>query len=69
MLAWVLNTYSGQDLMGHPELNVDRAKIGPLLSTAVLTKLQDQYLKVNLLYQELTSCYKLKFILEHGEKL
>lgn len=45
MLAWVLNTYYGQELMGHPELNIDRAKLGPLLSANVLEQLQMQYLK------------------------
>lgn len=45
MLAWVLNTYSGQELMSHPELNIDRIKLGPLLSVEVLQKLQMQYLK------------------------
>lgn len=46
MLSWVLNTYSGQELMGNPELNIDKQKIGPLLSASVLSRLQDQYLKV-----------------------
>lgn len=45
ILAWVLNTYSGQELMTHPDLNIDIKKIGPLLSITVLQKLQDQYLK------------------------
>lgn len=72
MLAWVLNTYSGHDLMGHSELNVERAKIGPLLSSAVLTKLQDQYLKViyylHTEFMELLQ-FELNFYLEHGKEL
>lgn len=43
MLAWVLNTYSGTELMGNHELNINN--IEPLLSVNVLNQLQDQYLK------------------------
>ncbi|XP_046736896.1 exocyst complex component 3 [Diprion similis] len=45
LLAWIMNTYTGVELMKHPELNIDTSDIGPLLSNEVLEQLQDQYLK------------------------
>ncbi|XP_067000156.2 exocyst complex component 3 [Anabrus simplex] len=45
MLSWIMNTYSGPELMQHPELNVDTSSIGPLLSNDVVQELQNQYLK------------------------
>lgn len=45
ILAWVLNTYAGPELMGHPELNIDKMRLQPLLSSNVLSQLQQQYLQ------------------------
>lgn len=45
MLAWVLNTYAGTDLMGNSELNIEKTKLGPLLSANVLSQLQNEYLE------------------------
>lgn len=45
LLGWVLNTYWGQELMGHSELMIEKAKLGPLLTSNVLSSLQSQYLK------------------------
>ena len=44
LLAWVLNTYSGKELMGHPSLDCDINKFEPLLSAEVLQKLQQTYI-------------------------
>lgn len=41
-----MNTYSGQELMQHPELNIDTASIGPLLNNQIIDDLQLMYLKV-----------------------
>ena len=46
MLAWTTNTYAGPDLMHHPELNIDTTSLGPLLSEATVSALQDKYLTV-----------------------
>ena len=45
LLAWIMNTYTGPELMQHPELNIDTNEIGPLLSREIVDDLQDQYLK------------------------
>ncbi|KAK2587600.1 hypothetical protein KPH14_003727 [Odynerus spinipes] len=45
LLAWIMNTYTGPDLMQHPELNIDTRDIGPLLSTEIINDLQQRYLK------------------------
>jgi exocyst complex component 3 len=46
ILSWIMNTYSGAELMQHPELNIDTSSIGPLLNSVEIEKLQQQYLKV-----------------------
>jgi exocyst complex component 3 len=46
ILSWIMNTYAGPELMQHPELNIDTSSIGPLLNSAVIDSLQQQYLKV-----------------------
>ncbi|KAK3912373.1 Exocyst complex component 3 [Frankliniella fusca] len=46
MLAWTTNTYSGPELMQHPELNFDTSHLGPLLSESAVNSLQEKYLKV-----------------------
>jgi exocyst complex component 3 len=46
ILAWIMNTYAGPELMQHPELNIDISSIGPLLNSVEVDKLQQQYLKV-----------------------
>jgi exocyst complex component 3 len=48
MLSWIMNTYTGPELMQHPELNVDMSSVGPLLNNSVIDSLQQQYLKVGL---------------------
>ncbi|KAI4484165.1 hypothetical protein M0804_007621 [Polistes exclamans] len=45
LLAWIMNTYTGPDLMQHPELNIDLRDIGPLLSSEIINDLQQKYLK------------------------
>lgn len=44
MLSWIVNTYTGPELMQHPELNIGIASIGPLLESNVINQLQQQYL-------------------------
>jgi len=46
MLSWIMNTYTGPELMQHPELNVDMSSVGPLLNNSVIDSLQQQYLTV-----------------------
>jgi hypothetical protein len=48
MLSWIMNTYSGAELMQHPELMIDMSSVGPLLNNSVIDSLQQQYLKVGL---------------------
>jgi len=45
MLSWIMNTYTGSELMQHPELNIDMSSVGPLLNNSVIDSLQQQYLK------------------------
>ncbi|XP_017867250.1 PREDICTED: exocyst complex component 3 [Drosophila arizonae] len=46
MLAWVMHTYPGADLMSHPDLNVDVLKLSrPLLHPEHLKSLEDEYLQ------------------------
>ncbi|XP_034945828.1 exocyst complex component 3 [Chelonus insularis] len=45
LLAWVMNTYPGPELMQHPELNVNVDEIGPLLSNDIINNLQEKYLQ------------------------
>lgn len=45
ILAWVLNTYKGPELMGHPDLKEHTSSLNLLLPQPVLNNLQDQYLK------------------------
>ncbi|KAF5273381.1 hypothetical protein FQR65_LT04673 [Abscondita terminalis] len=45
VLSWVLNTYKGPELMGHPDLKEHTSGLSLLLPQAVLNNLQDQYLK------------------------
>jgi len=48
LLSWIMNTYTGPELMQHPELNIDTSSLGPLLNNSVTDALQRQYLKVGL---------------------
>lgn len=45
LLAWIMNTYTGPELMRHPELNIDTSDIGPLLSPEMINDLQEKYLR------------------------
>ncbi|XP_075231135.1 exocyst complex component Sec6 [Lycorma delicatula] len=45
MLSWIVNTYSGPELMQHPDLNIETTTVGPLLKVNVITDLQHKYLK------------------------
>lgn len=45
IISWVTNTYSGIELMKHPELNIDIDKIGPLLKSSIIFDLQSKYLE------------------------
>lgn len=47
MLSWILNTYKGEEMMGHPDLKEHAADLNLLLPQEVLNTLQEQYLKVN----------------------
>ncbi|XP_022207847.2 exocyst complex component 3 [Nilaparvata lugens] len=44
MLSWIVNTYSGPELMQHPDLNIETTSVGPLLKVNVITDLQFKYL-------------------------
>lgn len=46
ILAWILNTYKEEELMGHPDLKQQTASLDSLLPLSALNNLQDQYLKV-----------------------
>lgn len=46
LLSWVLNVYGGKELMSHPQLNINVAKLGPLLENKVLEDLISKYLQV-----------------------
>lgn len=46
VLAWTLNTYKAEELMGHPDLKSHTDNLGPLLPPRVLSRLQEEYLKV-----------------------
>lgn len=48
MLSWIVNTYSGPELMQHPDLNIDIRTIGPFLNVGIINDLQQKYLKVML---------------------
>jgi len=45
IISWVTNTYSGTELMLHPELNIDIGKVGPLLKSSIVFDLQSKYLE------------------------
>lgn len=45
IISWVTNTYSGVELMKHPELNIDIDKFGPLLKKSIDVELQTKYLE------------------------
>lgn len=68
MLAWTLNTYKGEELMGHPDLKSHTANLGPLLPPRVLNRLQEEYLKVltlnGIVFKVITI-----FVIEYGIKL
>lgn len=67
MLSWVLNTYKGEELMGHFDLVLHTANLDLLLPKAVLNNLQQQYLDVRMFYL-LKKVVAIDFI-EHGKKL
>lgn len=46
LLSWVMNTYPGIELMGHPELKVDMSGYPPLINADHLQSLKNEYLKV-----------------------
>lgn len=45
LLAWIMNTYTGPELMKHSELNIDMNDIGPLLNKEMVDDLQEKYLR------------------------
>lgn len=44
LLSWVMNTYKGSEMMGHPDLDINLEEIGPLLNNDITNDLQDKYL-------------------------
>lgn len=44
LLSWVMNTYYGPDLMGHPEINVKPDNLGFLLDKQCISMLEQKYL-------------------------
>lgn len=42
-----MNVYPGQELMGHPDLQVDLSDMAPLITPESLKELENEYLKVN----------------------
>ncbi|XP_023231105.1 exocyst complex component 3-like [Centruroides sculpturatus] len=52
ILNW-LNTYESAEMLGHPDLNIDVKKLGPLLENNIVENLIDEYLKnLNTNYQD-----------------
>lgn len=47
LLSWVTNVYTGQELMSHPELQVDLSSFDPLILPESLKELENAYLLVN----------------------
>lgn len=45
VLSWTLNTYKGEELMGHPEIKQQTQNLGSLFPTNVLKNLQNEYLE------------------------
>lgn len=45
ILSWVLKTYQGTDMLGHPDLLKFTEKLGPLLPPEVMNVLEGDYLK------------------------
>lgn len=48
LLSWVMNTYPGHELMGHPDLQIDLSNMEPLIRPESLKELENEYLKVHL---------------------
>lgn len=48
LLSWVMNIYPGQELMSHPDLQVDLSNLEPLINERSLKELENEYLKVRL---------------------
>lgn len=48
LLSWVMNIYPGQELMSHPDLQVDLSSLEPLINERSLKELENEYLKVRL---------------------
>lgn len=46
MLSWVLKTYRAKDMLGHPDLVTSTENLPPLLPSAVIDRLEEDYLKV-----------------------
>jgi len=50
LLSWVLNTYLGPELMGHPTLRLNVKALPPLLEQSVLEGLIKKYLDVSMAF-------------------
>ena len=49
LLSWVLNTYLGPELMGHPSLGLNVHALPPLLKQEVMDRLINKYITVSLM--------------------
>lgn len=46
LLSWVMNTYNGTELMGHPDLSIDAKALGPLMRAELLVEMEKRYLEI-----------------------
>lgn len=49
ILSWALNTYKGEELLGHPDLKEFTTSVPDVLPVEAIEQLQDSYLAVSIL--------------------